>query len=108
MSILFYDHLISKAEIHNHINCLEEADNHKGKALQLIDDIIFQAIISMILEKLEPHHHPVFLTTIHERPYDPEILGYLRDHIGENIEEDIRSEADKVVKMILKDLQSED
>ncbi len=108
MSILFYDHLITKAEIHDHINCLEEAENHKGKALQLVDDIIFQSIMSMILEKLEPHHHHTFLSTVHERPYDPEILAYLRDHIGDNIEEEIRAEANKVVKMILKDLKSEE
>ena len=108
MSIIFYDHLVSKSEIHNCINCLEEEENQKGKALQLIDDIIFQGIISLILEKLELHHHHTFLTIVHERPYDPEIISYLKLHAGTNIEDDIRLEAEKLVKMILQDLRSED
>lgn len=105
MAILFYDHLVLKTEIHDHFNKLEEPENQKGKALQLVDDIIFQAVMSVILEKLEPHHHHTFLTTVHERPYDPEIIAYLRDKVGDNIEDEIRKEADKVVEMILKDLR---
>ncbi len=108
MAILFFDHLVTKSVIHDHINRQEEAENQKGKALQLIDDIIFQAVVSMILDRLESRHHHTFLSTVQERPYDPEILKYLKDHIGENIEADIRAEADKVVKMILKDLKTQE
>lgn len=106
MAILFYDHLITKSEIEDLLSASEEADNQKGRALQLIDDIIFQGIVAFVLEKLEPHHHHTFLTHVHERPYDPEILSYLKDHAGPNIEAEIRAEADKLVKMILKDLQA--
>ena len=105
MAILFYDHLIIKSEIEEAISASPEAENQKGKALQLIDDIIFQGIVSFLLEKLELHHHRTFLTHVHERPYDPEIIAYLRDHVGPNIEEDLRAEADKLIKMILQDLQ---
>lgn len=106
MAILFYDHLIARSEIEAFIRTQEAPDNHRGKALQLIDDILFQGIVSFILEHLEPHHHHTFLTHVHERPYDPEILAYLRDKVGPNIENDIRAEADKLVKMILADLRS--
>ncbi len=105
MAILFYDHLITKSEIEIFLEASEEADNQKGKALQLVDDIIFQGIVSFILENLETHHHHTFLTHVHERPYDPEIISYLRDNIGPHIEDDIRTEADHLVKMILHDLQ---
>lgn len=105
MAILFYDHLITKSEIEDLVRATEEEENQKGKALQLIDDIIFQGIVAFILENLESHHHHTFLTHIHERPYDPEILDFLRDHVGPGIEDDIRSEADRLVKMILRDLQ---
>lgn len=107
MAILFYDHLITKSEIEELVDQTEEGANQKGKALQLIDDIIFQGIVSMLLERLEEPHHHTFLTTIHERPYDPEILSYLKEHIGPDIEDEIRSEADKLVKMIIRDLRSE-
>ncbi len=107
MPILFYDHLITKSEIEDHFKDIEE-ENQKGKALQLIDDIIFLGIVSMLLEKMEEKHHHVFLSTVHERPYDPEILNYLKDHVGPDIEDEIRKEADKLVKMIIKDLKSQD
>lgn len=106
MPILFYDHLITRSEIDDYLNNLEEEENQKGKALQLIDDIIYQGIVAFVLDHLEEHHHHVFLNTVHERPYDPEILGYLKDHIGPDVEDKIRQEADKLVKMIIKDLKS--
>lgn len=107
MAILFYDHLITKSEIEEQIRAAEEADNHKGKALQLIDDIIFQGIVSFILENLAVHHHHTFLTHVHERPYDPEIMSYLKTHVGPDIEDSIRAEAEKIIQQILRDLQEE-
>ncbi len=107
MSILFYDHLVVRTELEEQLHDIEGAENHKGKTLQLIDDILFQGIISLILDKLEPHHHHTFLSIVHERPYDPEIISYLKTHVGPNIEDEIRFEADKLVKMIILDLQSE-
>ena len=107
MSILFYDHLVVRTEIVELLANIEEAENQKGKAQQLIDDIIFQGIINLILEKLEPHHHRTFLTIIHERPYDPEIISYLKVRISPDIEDEISKEADKLVKMIIRDLQFE-
>ncbi|EKD52959.1 MAG: hypothetical protein ACD_61C00188G0002 [uncultured bacterium] len=106
MAILFYDHLIAKTEIEEILAGIEEAENQKGKALQLIDDIIFQGIINMILERLEDPHHHTFLAIVHERPYDPEIISYLKEHTGPDIEDEIRKEADKLVKMIIRDLTS--
>src|SRR5258706_12444864 len=105
MAILFYDHLINKSHIIALINEAEEADNQKGRPLQLIDDIIYQGVISLILEKLEPHHHHTFLVQVHEKPYDPEIISYLKDHIGPNIEEEIRTEGEKLIQQIIKDLK---
>lgn len=106
MAILFYDHLITKSEIETLIANSDEAENQKGKALQLIDDIIFQGIVSFVLENLETHHHHTFLTHVHERPYDPEIIVFLRDHVRPDIEDSLRQEADRLIKMILQDLSS--
>jgi len=104
MAPLFFDHLIIKTEIIELINKKPEPENQKGKALQLVDDILYQGIIDHILEKLNPKNHNTFLTQVQERPYDPELIAYLKKHIGPNIEEDIRSAANKMVKQILKDL----
>lgn len=106
MAPLFFDHLVIKTEIVELINGKSEPDNQKGKALQLVDDIIYQGIMEHILGKLDPEHHNTFLTQVNDRPYDPELLAYLKEHIGPNIEEDIRKSANKIVKQILKDLAS--
>jgi len=57
------------------------------------------------LERLNPKHHETFLSEVHERPYDPELIAYLKKHIGPDIEDEIRKAGNKIVKDILKDLQ---
>lgn len=106
MAIIFYDHLIVKTRIHSLLDNHDAPENRKGKVIQLIDDILLQGIISLILEKLHPRHHNTFLSTVHDRPYDPEIISYLKSHDCPNIEEEIRTEADRLVEMIIEDLQS--
>lgn len=104
MAPLFFDHLIIKTQIVELINQKPEPENQKGKALQLIDDILYQGIVAHILERLNPEHHGTFLSQVHERPYDPELIAYLKKNVGPDIEEDIRTAANKIVKQILKDL----
>lgn len=104
MAPLFFDHLVIKTEILEIINRKQEAENQKGKALQLIDDILYEGIIEHILEKLDSKHHRTFLSQVNDRPYDPELISYLKQNIGPDIEEEIRLAANKIVKQILKDL----
>jgi len=65
---------------------------------------LYQGIIAHVLERLNPEHHDTFLSQMHERPYDPELISYLKKHVGPDIEDDIRKAANKIVKQILKDL----
>lgn len=104
MAPLFFDHLVIKTEIIELVNKKSEPENQKGKALQLIDDILYEGIIEHILEKLNPKHHNTFLNQVNERPYDPELITYLKGNIGPDIEEEIRTAANKIVKQIIKDL----
>ncbi len=105
MAIIFYDHLIKKHEIHLLIDGYGEADNHKNKAKQLVDDIIHQAVVALILEKLDQKKHIPFLNMLHERPYDPEIMQYLIQHIGTDIETEIHHEANRIIEEIKKDFE---
>ena len=106
MSILFYDHLVDKTEVLLFIDHLQEPENHKGKLRQLVDDIIHQGLIEYILQKLHPHQHHTFLTRLEAAPYDPELLGYLKDHISLEFEQDLEKEAEKLVRLTQKDLKS--
>ena len=104
MAILFYDHLIIKTEILSIISGSEAEENQKGKVLQLVDDIYFQSITKYILSSLDEKHHKTFLIKVHEKPYDPDIIVYLRDHLGDDVEDQIKKEAERITQKILKDL----
>jgi hypothetical protein len=104
MAPLFFDHLVIKTQIIEIITRKSEEENQKGKALQLVDDIIYEGIIEHILQKLNPRHHDNFLSQVHDRPYDPELLSYLKENIGPDIENEIRLAAEKMIKKVLKDL----
>ena len=104
MPIIFYDHLVLKAPVHEFIDGLDEPDNQKGKAKQLVDDIIHQGIIEFVLERLDPKKHHTFLQTLDDRPYDPEIISYLKKHISPEIEAEISIRVEKLIKDIKKDL----
>ena len=104
MAIIFYDHLFSKTEVADLINQIEEAENLRGRLHQLVDDILYQGIINMILEKLNEKKHQPFLEMVSERPYDTEIIMFLRQHAHPNIEDDIKAEAEKLLGSILKDM----
>ena len=104
MAIIFYDHLFSKSEVVDLINQIEDAENLRGRLHQLVDDILYQGIINLILAKLHEKKHNTFLEMVSERPYDTEIIMYLREHAHSNIEDDIRAEAEKLLGSILKDM----
>jgi hypothetical protein len=104
MSIIFYDHLVNKQEILILIDRSEGEDNHKSKIKQLVDDILHQGIVNFALSKLKPKHHQVFLSRLHHAPYDPEILDYLKEKIAQDIEDQIQTYADKLIKKIRQDL----
>ena len=104
MPIIFYDHLIVKTEITDYIDSLEDEDNQKSKARQLVDDIIHQGVMEFILEKLHPKKHKTFLSQVEDRPYDPEIINYLKEHISPEVEAEITGHVEKLIEDIKKDL----
>lgn len=104
MAIIFYDHLFSKQEVADLINQIQEAENLRGRLHQLVDDILYQGIIDLILTKLDQKKHNLFLEMLHERPYDTEIILFLRQHAHSNIEDDIKQEAEKLLGDIIKDM----
>ena len=104
MSIIFYDHLTPKEEILVIIKQSGAPENQKGKALQLVDDILHQGIVDFILKQLPEKQHRPFLKLLHSMPYDPEILTMLKKRIADDIEDKIREEADRLIKKVRKEL----
>lgn len=104
MSIIFYDHLVIMSDVDKYIEDLDDPSNQKGKAKQLVDDIIHQGIVEFILEKLDSKKHRTFLQIMHERPYDPEIINYLKEHVSPEIEAEISLHVEKLINDIKNDL----
>jgi len=104
MSIIFYDHLTPREEIIVLIKKYDAPENQKGKALQLVDDILHQGIVDFILKQLPEKHHRPFLKRLHAAPYDPELLIMLKKKIADDIEDQIRAQADTLVKKIRQEL----
>ena len=104
MSIIFYDHLVNKQPILIIIDQSEGQANHKSKTKHLVDDILHQGIVEFILSKLRSKHHQTFLDQLHHAPYNPEILDYLKEKIAHDIEEQIQTKADQLIKKIRADL----
>lgn len=104
--ILFYDHLIDKTQVTLIIEKLDAPEEKKSKFKSMVDDILHTNLLEFILQKLHPHKHKTFLSQLDKAPYDPEILAYLRSHVHEDFENDIKVQAQNIIKLIIKDLQA--
>ncbi len=104
MSIIFYDHLTPRDKIIVIIKESKAPENQKGKALQLVDDILHQGLVDFILKQLPEKHHRPFLKRLHSMPYDPEILTMLKERIADDIEDRIKEEADRLVNKVRQEL----
>lgn len=107
MAILFYDHLIDKKELHLHIESVEAPQEKKSNLKQLVDDILHSGLMQFVLSKLPSKKHRTFLNKLHHTPYDPELLDYLKEHIDQEIEDQIQKEFTRLKKLILKDIKSQ-
>ena len=104
MSIIFYDHLTPRDKIIVIIKESKAPENQKGKALQLVDDILHQGLVDFILKQLPEKHQRPFLKRLHSMPYDPEILTMLKERIADDIEDRIKEEADRLIKKVRQEL----
>lgn len=102
--LLFYDHIIDKRETLIIIDSLDIPVEKKSHFKALIDDILHSGIVEYILSKLQPRHHKTFLYQLEKAPHDPELLAYLRTHITEDIEDQIRLESARLLRLLHKDL----
>lgn len=102
--LIFYDHLIDKSETIYLIESFDIPPEKKSHLKAIIDDILHTGIMEMILQKLKPHHHKTFLLQLEKSPYDPELLHYLKNHLEGDVEELIKTESQRLLKLIHKDL----
>ncbi len=104
MSKIFYDHLIVFEELEGVVKKTAKSSEEKEELWKLVDDIVHQRIFALILDNLSKEHHEEFLDEFHARPYDRELLSYLKGKSERDIVKLIQDELDKLEKEILREL----
>ena len=79
-------------EVNVFINKTAHNKEEKEELWELIDEIVHHKVFDMILGRLPQKHHHEFLEMFHSHPHDEGLIDYLKEKIGENIEEIIRQE----------------
>lgn len=105
MSKLFFDYLIVWEEIDREIKKVPLSREEKDELWKLIDETSLSKVLASILDKLPLKHHEEFLDKFGEAPYDEGIVAYLKEKIGENIEELIKQEIGNLAYELLQDLK---
>ena len=108
MSKIFYDRLIVLSDVEKEINSIAKTKEEKDEMWQIIDEIIHHKVLGCVLNKLPQKHHEEFLEKFNEAPYDEGLFDYLKEKIGENIEELIKQEVGDLAFEILQDLRIQD
>lgn len=105
MSKLFYDHLIVFEEIEREIGLIAQTPEEKEELWRIVDEIVHHKALGCILDRLPKNLHQEFLEKFHATPHDEALLEYLREKIGQDIEEMIRKELKKFEKEILQEVR---
>lgn len=97
MSKLFFDHLVELKEIDREIKKIAKTAGEREELWGLVDEIIHHKVMGCILDRLPREHHEEFLELYTGRPHDEKLLfDYLKEKVGADMEEVIRSEMEKL------------
>jgi len=103
---IFYDHLIEYTEIELGLKDLNLEIEEKEEISRLVDEIIHHKILGCILDNLPSAYHEEFLEKFYQAPYDESHLDWLREKIGQDVEEIIRREMKKLKEEILESIKT--
>ena len=106
MSKLFFDHLLNLDKLDKKIKKVAKTTEEREELWLLVDEIIHHKVLDSILGKLPKDSHEEFLVLFHKSPHNQDLLfGYLKNKIGENIEELISQELGLVSDEILSEIE---
>ncbi len=106
MSKLFFDHLIILEEVDSEIKKIATSTEEKEEMWLLVDEMVHHKAFDSILSKLPRDNHEEFLELFHSGPHDEIVIfNYLKNKIGQNIEELLKAEFGEFTYEILKELK---
>lgn len=101
---VFYDHLISIHEVVITIESYEVDEVTKKELIELADQIYHHRTLDIILSHLPKEHHEEFLMEFTKEPHHEKHMARLKSH-GDDIEEKIRAEGEKIKREILSEIK---
>lgn len=104
MSKIFFDHLIKLEIVEAEIKKASKTPEEKEELWKIVDDIVNHKALGFILDKLPIQHHGEFLEKFHQAPHDTNLINYLSEKIGENIEELLRQELGNLAYELLNEI----
>lgn len=107
MSKLYYDHLLVLDEVEAEIKKSAKTLEEKEELWKVIDETIHHRVMGCVLDRLPREHHEEFLQKFHKAPHDENLLIYLQEKIGENVEELIRQEIGNLAYELLKEFRQQ-
>ena len=101
MSKIFYDRLIVFEEVEAEIKNIAKTSEEKEELWSEIDEIIHHKLMGCVLEKLPHEHHNEFMKKFEKSPDDEGLFTFLNEKVGEDIEEFLKIETEKLKTELL-------
>ena len=96
MSKLYYDRLIVFEEVEAEIKKVAKTSEEKEELWREIDEIIHHKLMGCVLEKLPKEYRHEFLEKFEEAPQDEGLFKFLTERVGEDIEDFLKLETEKL------------
>jgi len=107
MSKLFFDQLLVLDEVEGEIKKIAKTREEKEELWGLVDEMVHHRVLGCVLDRLPRENHEEFLEMFHTSPQDESLLGYLKEKIGDNIDELIRQEIGDLAFELLEEIRAE-
>lgn len=101
MSKIFYDRLIVFEEVEAEIKKVAKTPEEKEELWREIDEIIHHKLMGCVLDKLPKKDHQEFLEKFEKAPYDEGLFKFLTEKVGEDIEDFLKLETEKLKTELL-------
>jgi hypothetical protein len=105
MNTVFYDHLLPHQEISEFLDKYPLDSEEKAELLALVDELFHHHTLNVILNHLPQEHHQTFVMNFHQAPFDSQLMAFLKSQISADIEQAIKTQAERVKKEILTEIK---
>lgn len=105
MSKIWYDHLVLHEEVTVELDRYKLAPEEKTEIVNLIDQVLHHHVLNVILSHLPKEHHQAFISDFIQDPGSTKLLEFVKSRVTVDIESEIKKQADRIKKDILRDIQ---